>query len=164
MTKQKLYRVLITLAAVAVVLTLVWPHSFTTLLSGNEALIIACNEWTIAPDGTPDLSMHSYRIEADSPEYAQMKDVLSRYSYRKCLRTFVGNNVLTVKHPGVSLQLYPGENVIVFGGTAEIDVNTRIHRMGLFTSGRAQQLMEEIIAVLKDIPEETSKTNGGEHP
>ena len=62
------------------------------------------------------------------------------------------------------LQLFPGENVIVFGGTGEIDVNTRIRRMGLFGSGRAQQLMGDVLAFLEGVPETGSESNGGENP
>lgn len=162
--KKKWMRALITLAAVAIVLALVWPLSFTKLLCEDEPLLICCNEYTISPEGEPGIDMHTYRLESDSPAYAQIRQILSNYSYRRCLRTFVGDQVLEGNNPGYWLQLYAGENSVILGGTGEICVNTRIHRVGMFTSGRAQKLMREVIAVLADVPEETNganETNGG---
>lgn len=159
--KRKWVRVLITIAAIAIAFTLVWPLSFTKLLSEEEPLLICCNEFTISPEGEPGIDMHTYRLEPDSPAYAQIRQILSHYSYRRCLRTFVGDQVLDGNNPGYWLQLYAGENSVILGGTGEICVNTRIHRVGIFTSGRAQKLMREVIAALADVPEETNEANGG---
>lgn len=161
--KKKCIRVLITLSAIAVVLTFVWPLSFTALLATDTPLIVCCNEWRITEDGMPEIDEHTYTLAPDSQAYAQIREILSRFSYRRCIRTFVGDNVLEGKNPGYSLQLYSGENGICFGGTGEIDVNARIHRMGLFGSGRAEQLMSEVIAVLETVPEYDGEANGGEN-
>ena len=129
-----------------------WPLSFTALLKEDEPLWIACNEYTITPQGEADIAMHSYTLEADTDEYAQITEILSRYRYRRAVRTFIGDNVLEGENPGYNLQLYMGENSVILGGTGEIDVNTRIYRMGIWGSGDAQRLMEEIMEVLLEAP------------
>ena len=132
----------------------VWPLSFEALIRADEPLFVACHEWTVAEDGKPGIDLHSYTFEPDSPEYEAIVQILAGYSYRRCWRTFIGDNVLDGKNPGYSLQLYSGENSVVLVGTGEIDVNTRIYRMGLFTGRRSQAMMAEIRAVLDGAQED----------
>ena len=128
---------------------MLWPHSFVGLQPECDSVTILRSD--TAEDYSYTITKEIY--SADSPELAQIMDILSRYTYHRSLRTLAGANNTDGSHAGFWLHVYldHGNDRVDFtcGGTGEILIDGLAWRVGYWGDRASLAMMEELAAVLE---------------
>ncbi len=152
---RRLSFLLVLLALLAGVCSMLWPHSFADLQPECDSITL------IRTDTAEDYSLTQTReiYSADSPEFAQIMDILSRYTYHRSFRTLTKANNMEGNHAGFWLHVYldHGDERVNFtcGGTGEILIDGLVWRVGYWGDRASLPMMAELAAVLekKENPE-----------
>lgn len=152
---RRLSFLLVLLALLAGVCSMLWPHSFADLQPECDSITL------IRTDTAEDYSLTQTReiYSADSPEFAQIMDILSRYTYHRFFRTLTKANNMEGNHAGFWLHVYldHGDDRVDFtcGGTGEILIDGLVWRVGYWGDRAELAMMAELAAVLgkQDTPE-----------
>ena len=142
---NRLAAFLIPVALLAGVCYLLWPHSFADLQPECDSITL------IRTDTAEDYSLTQAReiYSADSPEFAQIMNILSRYTYHRSFRTLTKANNMEGNHAGFWLHVYldHGNERVDFscGGTGEILIDGLVWRIG----HAELAMMAELAAVLE---------------
>lgn len=156
--KRFLFQLIPILAAVAVlslVCYLLWPHSFAGLQPDCDSIIIFHTD--AAEDYSLTQTKEIYLV--DSPEFVQIMDILSRYTYHRSFRTLTKANNTDGNRSGFWLNVYldHGGDRLDFtcGGTGEILIDGIAWRVGYWGDRTELTMMAELAAVLEkqEIPE-----------
>ena len=127
---------------------MLWPHSFAALQPECDSITI------IRTDTAEDYSLTTTKetYSADSPEFAQIMDILSRYTYHRSFRTLMRANNIGGNHAGFWLHVYldHGDDRVDFtcGGTGEILID-KVWRVGYWGDRAELAMMDELAAVLE---------------
>ena len=149
--KQVFHRlafVLVLLALLAGICYMLWPHSFAALQPECDSITI------IRTDTAEDYSLTTTKetYSADSSEFAQIMDILSRYTYHRSFRTLTKANNVGGNHAGFWLHVYldHGNDRLAFtcGGTGEVLID-RVWRVGYWGDCAELAMMAELAAVLE---------------
>ena len=149
--KQVFHRlafVLVLLALLAGICYMLWPHSFAALQPECDSITI------IRTDTAEDYSLTTTKetYSADSSEFAQIMDILSRYTYHRSFRTLTKANNVGGNHAGFWLHVYldHGNDRLAFtcGGTGEVLID-RVWRVGYWGDRAELAMMAELAAVLE---------------
>ena len=133
---------------------MLWPHSFSDLQPECDSITI------IRTDDAEDLSYTTTKetYSADSPAFAQIMDILSRYTYHRSFRTLAGAHWMEGNHAGYWLDVYldRGDDRVDFtcGGTGEMLIDV-VWRVGYWGDRAELAMMAELAAVLEG--QETSE-------
>ena len=155
--KKKLILTALVLVVViiAVVLVLVWPLSFSNVISGKEDLrivIVEINDEVEYDNGLVNEYTREFVFSSDSTEFMQIQQILTGHSYRRSFRTYFSSDQSILLIRGEDdryyLELHSGESSINFGQTNEIKVNNRVYIIGYFGNDTAFSMMDEIKSVL----------------
>ena len=150
--KQVFHRlafVLVLLALLAGTCYMLWPHSFAALQPECDSITI------IRTDTAEDYSLTTTKetYSADSSEFAQIMDILSRYTYHRSFRTLTKANNVGGNHAGFWLHVYldHGNDRVAFtcGGTGEILIDGLAWRVGYWGDRAELAMMAELAAVLE---------------
>ena len=150
--KQVFHRlafVLVLLALLAGICYMLWPHSFAALQPECDSITI------IRTDDAEDLSYTTTKetYSADSPAFAQIMDILSRYTYHRSFRTLTKANNVGGNHAGYWLNVYLdyGDDRVDFtcGGTGEVLIDGLAWRVGYWGDRASLDMMDELAAVLE---------------
>ena len=152
---RRLSFLLVLLALLSGVCSMLWPHNFADLQPECDSITL------IRTDITEDYSLTQTReiYSADSPEFAQIMDILSRYTYHRSFRTLTKANNTDGNHAGFWLNVYldhGGDRVdFTCGGTGEILIDGLVWRVGYWGDRAELAMMDELAAVLEkqEIPE-----------
>ena len=156
--KLSLQRVIPAVAALlllAGVCYMLWPHSLAALQPECDSITI------IRTDTAEDYSYTTTKetYSADSPAFAQIMDILSRYTYHRSFRTLAGAHWMEGNHAGYWLDVYLdyGDARVDFtcGGTGEILIIDVVWRVGYWGDRAELAMMAELAAVLEG--QETSE-------
>lgn len=145
---RRLAFLLVLLALLAVACYLLWPHSFAGLQPDCDSVII------FRTDTAEDYSLTTTKetYSAGSPEFAQIMNILSRYTYHRSFRTLTGAHQMDGNHAGFWLHVYldHGNDRVAFtcGGTGEILID-RVWRVGYWGDRASLVMMDELAAVLE---------------
>ena len=140
---------LVLLALLAGVCYMLWPYSFADLQPECDSITL------IRTDTAEDCSLTQTReiYSADSPEFAQIMDILSRYTYHRSFRTLTKANNVGGNHAGYWLNVYldHGDDREDFtcGGTGEILIDGIVWRVGYWGDHAELAMMDELAAVLE---------------
>ena len=146
---RRLSFLLVLLALLASVCSMLWPHSFADLQPECDSITL------IRTDTAEDYSLTQTReiYSADSPEFAQIMDILSRYTYHRSFRTLTKANNMEGNHAGFWLHVYldHGDDRVNFtcGGTGEILIDGLVWRVGYWGDRASLPMMAELAAVLE---------------
>lgn len=146
---RRLSFLLVLLALLAGVCSMLWPHSFADLQPECDSITL------IRTDTAEDYSLTQTReiYSADSPEFAQIMDILSRYTYHRSFRTLTKANNMEGNHAGFWLHVYldHGDDRVNFtcGGTGEILIDGLVWRVGYWGDRASLPMMAELAAVLE---------------
>lgn len=146
---RRLSFLLVLLALLAGVCSMLWPHSFADLQPECDSITL------IRTDTVEDYSLTQTReiYSADSPEFAQIMDILSRYTYHRSFRTLTKANNMEGNHAGFWLHVYldHGDDRVDFtcGGTGEILIDGLVWRVGYWGDRASLPMMAELAAVLE---------------
>lgn len=146
---RRLSFLLVLLALLAGVCSMLWPHSFADLQPECDSITL------IRTDTAEDYSLTQTReiYSADSPEFAQIMDILSRYTYHRSFRTLTKANNMEGNHAGFWLHVYldHGDDRVDFtcGGTGEILIDGLVWRVGYWGDRVSLPMMAELAAVLE---------------
>ncbi len=146
---RRLSFLLVLLALLAGVCSMLWPHSFADLQPECDSITL------IRTDTAEDYSLTQTReiYSADSPEFAQIMDILSRYTYHRSFRTLTKANNMEGNHAGFWLHVYldHGDDRVDFtcGGTGEILIDGLVWRVGYWGDRASLPMMAELAAVLE---------------
>ena len=138
---------LVLIALLAGVCYMLWPHSFAALQPECDSITI------IRTDNAEDLSYTTTKgtYSADSPAFAQIMDILSRYTYHRSFRTLAGAHWMEGNHAGYWLDVYldRGDDRVDFtcGGTGEVLIDV-VWRVGYWGDRASLAMMAELSAVL----------------
>ena len=141
--------VLVLLALLAGACYMLWPHSFADLQPECDSITI------IRTDDAEDLSYTTTKetYSADSPAFAQIMDILSRYTYHRSARTLTKANNVGGNHAGYWLHVYldHGNDRVDFtcGGTGEVLIDGLAWRVGYWGDRAELAMMAELAAVLE---------------
>ena len=136
------------IALLAGVCYMLWPHSFAALQPECDSITI------IRTDDAEDLSYTTTKetYSADSPAFAQIMDILSRYTYHRSFRTLTGAHWMEGNHAGYWLDVYldRGDDRVDFtcGGTGEVLIDV-VWRVGYWGDRAELAMMNELAAVLE---------------
>lgn len=128
---------------------MLWPHSFAALQPECDSITI------LRIDTADDYSFITTKetYSADSPELAQIMDILSRYTYHRSFRTLAGANGTEGNHAGYWLDLYLDHdgNRVDFscGGTGEILIDGLAWRVGYWGDSASLAMMQELSDILE---------------
>ena len=146
---EKMKRILPVAVIVAMLLGLcymLWPHSFAGLQPECDSITLIC----VGSDND-GLTQETY--SSDSQEFAQIMDILSRYTYHRSLRTLAGANGMEDNHAGFWLHVYldHGNDRVDFtcGGTGEVLIDGLAWRVGYWGDRAELAMMDELAAVLE---------------
>ena len=140
---------LVLIALLAGVCYMLWPHSFAALQPECDSITII-----ITTDNAEDLSYTTTKetYSADSPEFAQIMDILSHYTYHRSFRTLAGAHWMEGNHAGYWLDVYldHGDDRVDFtcGGTGEVLID-KVWRVGYWGDRASLAMMDELAAVLE---------------
>ena len=146
---NRLAAFLVLVALLAGVCYLLWPHSFAGLQPECDSITI------LRIDTAGDYSLTQTReiYSADSPEFAQIMDILSRYTYHRSARTLTKANNVGGNHAGYWLHVYldHGNDRVDFtcGGTGEVLIDGLAWRVGYWGDRAELAMMAELAAVLE---------------
>ena len=141
--------VLVLLALLAGAGYMLWPHSFADLQPECDSITI------LRTDTAEDYSLTTTKetYSADSPEFAQIMDILSRYTYHRSARTLTKANNVGGNHAGYWLHVYldHGNDRVDFtcGGTGEVLIDGLAWRVGYWGDRAELAMMAELAAVLE---------------
>ena len=152
---RRLVFLLVLLALLTGICYMLWPHSFADLQPECDSITI------LRIDTAEDYSLTTTKetYSAASPEFAQITDILSRYTYRRSFRTLAKANNTGGNHAGFWLHVYldHGNDRVDFtcGGTGEILIDGISWRVGYWGDRASLAMMAELSAVLEkqEIPE-----------
>ena len=144
---RRLSFLLVLLALLAGACYMLWPHSFAGLQPECDSITL------IRTDTAEDYSLTTTEetYSADSPEFAQILDILSRYTYHRSFRTLAGAHWTEGNHAGYWLHVYldHGDDRVDFtcGGTGEVLIDS-VWRVGYWGDRASLSMMAELAAVL----------------
>lgn len=145
---NRLAAFLVLVALLAGVCYLLWPHSFAGLQPERDSITILRID--TAEDYSPITTKKAY--SADSAEFRQIIDILSRYTYHRSFRTLTKANNTDSNHAGFWLHVYldHGNDRVDFtcGGTGEILIDGIAWRVGYWGNQASLSMMAELVAVL----------------
>ena len=128
---------------VAVLFFFLWPLSFPTL---NEDVP---NITVIRMDASLNVETANKVFPRGSPEYEQVQQILSKYSYHRSILTYFADAFLKRNEGGYWIYLYLGkQGNIICSGTGSVMLNQRVYRMGLLGGGKSRSMMAEIQQLL----------------
>ena len=139
---------LVLIALLAGVCYMLWPHSFAGLQPECDSITL------IRTDTAEDYSYTTTKetYSADSPTFAQIMDILSRYTYHRSFRTLTKANNIEDNHAGFWLHVYldHGDDRVDFscGGTGEVLIDGLAWRAGYWGDRASLSMMAELAAVL----------------
>lgn len=144
---RRLAFLLVLLALLTGVYYMLWPHSFADLQPECDSITI------LRVDTAEDYSLTTTKetYSADSPEFAQIMDILSRYTYHRSFRTLMRANNIEGNHVGFWLHVYldHGNERVDFscGGTGEILIDGLAWRVGYWGDRTSLSMMAELSEV-----------------
>ena len=144
---RRLAFLLVLLALLTGVYYMLWPHSFADLQPECDSITI------LRVDTAEDYSLTTTKetYSADSPEFAQIMDILSRYTYHRSFRTLTKANNIEGNHAGFWLHVYldHGNERVDFscGGTGEILIDGLAWRVGYWGDRTSLSMMTELSEV-----------------
>ena len=145
---RRLSFLLVLVALLSGLCYMLWPHSFADLQPECDSITIR------RTDTAEDYSLTTKKktYSADSPAFAQIMDILSRYTYHRSFRTLAGAHWMEGNHAGFWLDVYldHGDDRVDFtcGGTGEILIN-KVWRVGYWGDRAELAMMDELAAVLE---------------
>ena len=146
---RRLALLLLLIALLAGACYMLWPHSFADLQPECDRVTI------LRTDTAEDYSLTTTKetYSADSPELAQIMDILSHYTYHRSVRTLTKANNVDGNHAGFWLHVYldHGDDRVDFtcGGTGEILIDGLAWRVGYWGDRASLAMMAELAAVLE---------------
>ena len=145
---RRLSFLLVLLALLTSICYMLWPHSFAGLQPECDSVTV------IRTDTAEDYSLTTTEetYSADSPEFAQIMDILSHYTYHRSFRTLAGAHWMEGNHAGFWLHVYldHGDDRVDFtcGGTGEVLIDS-VWRVGYWGDRASLAMMTELAAVLE---------------
>ena len=152
---RRLSFLLVLVALLSGLCYMLWPHSFADLQPECDSITIR------RTDTAEDYSLTTKKktYSADSPAFAQIMDILSRYTYHRSFRTLTKANNVGGNHAGYWLNIYLdyGDDRVDFtcGGTGEILIDGLAWRVGYWGDRASLSMMDELATVLNG--QETSE-------
>ncbi|MGM9537096.1 MAG: hypothetical protein ACI3VN_02055 [Candidatus Onthomonas sp.] len=149
---------LIGMLILALLAFFLWPIRLTDRLPEKGVILVTWREDLISADEgsaaiRPDMTCTNYRLEADSEEAAQMRDILSRYTCHRSWRTLIGDTIDGGGTDGwLFLMVYDekeGAEDLLSNGSGEIFLGGRIYHLGYWGDGQARAMQEEVRALLE---------------
>ena len=151
--KQVFHRlafVLVLLALLAGICYMLWPHSFADLQPECDSITLIRSGNDTGVDHAAPITEETY--SSDSQEFAQIMDILSRYTYHRSFRTLTDAHWMEGNHAGYWLDVYlnHGDDSVDFtcGGTGEVLID-RVWRVGYWGNRAELAMMAELAAVLE---------------
>ena len=150
--RLKIRRVISAVAALlllAGVCYMLWPHSFSDLQPECDSITI------LRVDTAEDYSLTTTKetYSADSAEFRQIIDILSRYTYHRSFRTLTKANNIEGNHAGFWLHVYldHGNERVDFscGGTGEILIDGLAWRVCYWGDRTSLSMMTELSEVFE---------------
>ena len=141
---EKAFALVTAAALFCFALYMLWPHSFAALQPDCDSITILCTD--TAEDCSLITTKETY--SADSPELAQIMDILSRCTYHRTFQTLTGANSTEGNHAGYWLDVYldHGDDRVDFtcGGTGEVLIDGLAWRIGYWGDRASLAMMQEL--------------------
>ncbi|WP_298484060.1 hypothetical protein [uncultured Ruminococcus sp.] len=132
-----------------------FPMSLGDHISENQALSAAVIVSHVTKKGKPDATSETYEVSPDSQEFEEITALLNAYTYHRNFRSLIPLGNYTMDRQTTTIILSAGDCCITLtdGGDLAIDnstdTGTRLYSIGYFGNGKAEQLCEEIQAILE---------------
>ena len=146
---RRLAFLLVLLALLAGICYMLYPYSFVKLQPECDSVTFLRSD--TAEDYSFTITKETY--SAGSPEFAQIMDILSRYTYHRSFRTLMRANNIENNHAGFWLHVYldHGNERVDFscGGTGEILIDGLAWRVGYWGDRASLSMMAELTEVFE---------------
>lgn len=146
--KKKITLFMSGLVLIAILLFFLWPLPFPNTVMDSAPLDILLVDFYVE-NSEAGINSTTYQFQPDSKEYRQIQEILSKYSFHRSLKTVFGNDFMSGNDVDYVLQLYSGEESIVFDGTNRVLVNNKAYRIGYWGNSTAWKMIDEIRDVLE---------------
>lgn len=140
------------LVIVVLLVSAVWlcPRSFADVGQNAQSVVVRFVANTLEHD------VVTYEFDAEDPMFSEILQVLNRYSYHLCLRSFLDTGHISDNKAGYwfMLDFYSepdkqGElREITMGGTGEVLVDAGIYHVGYWGNSKQLDMMEAFYALL----------------
>ena len=129
LSKSKIIIGIIVFILIILGIILLYPLPLDEIVSTDDGLsVIYMGDIRI--DEKSNIEYKKYYYEADSTEFKQIKQILSKYKYHRNMRSFRDISSFVGNDAGYLLRLYSGENSMVSNGTGEIMINNHVYNIG----------------------------------
>ena len=150
---RRLSFLLVLLALLTSICYMLWPHSFADLQPECDSItLIRIVDTTEDGSFIPTQEIYQETYSSDSAEFAQIMDILSRYTYHRSFRTLTRANNMEGNHAGFWFHVYldHGDDCVDFtcGGTGEVLIDS-VWRIGYWGDRASLSMMAELAAVLE---------------
>ena len=155
--KQHWKKLLLSGVVVVVAAVLLWPIPFPSLETGDDVSVTHSYFWidNTDPSGSLKQTHKSYLCSADPDTLAQLEDILSRYSYHRCLHTLFP--FLAVGSDGSHhLLFHLAGDLLVLTNHRHLYAGERIYCLGYLGDSTADTLVQELLETLETAPESVS--------
>lgn len=152
--KHKLRYIVLIAAALILAFLLAQPLSFAPLMEDCTSLSMTYIDMTLDSDG-PNMRNETYTFQSDEETFAQICDIMNRYSYHRAPLTnltdhFPGETFPSRNRAGYSLTIsFSGKDNdvqhLLLSGSSKIYVGSASYRM---VRSQAIDMMEEIRQVI----------------
>src|SRR5690606_6220104 len=127
-----------------------WPQSFTKVIDENAGAYLIHTERLFNERGTPilDSIKTEIYIEPGSDQFTDLKEILSKYSYHRSLKTYFGDPIINGRgNEKVMIDAYPDSISNI--GSKEILIGSRVYHLGYWGNKKAQAMISDIKAYIQ---------------
>ena len=127
------------------------PMSLGEAVTAEESNYAVTSILHRVTNGKIDNLSLSYDLPAGSGEAAAMAEILEKYTYHRCLRTPFSDGSMDGKGGSDhTILLSTTKEHIIFSGTGEILLGSRVYRTDYFGNKKGMKLVEEAAALLAE--------------
>ena len=146
---KKAFALMVVAALLCFACYIFWPHRFDMLQPDCDSITVFRID--TADDFSQTIRQESYC--ADSAEFEQIMEILSRYTYHRSFRTLVRANNMEDNRAGYWLRVYldRGDDRVCFtcGGTSEVSIDGLVWRIGYLENRSSLAMMKELSDILE---------------
>lgn len=146
MIKKRILFLVIILTIVSIIVYIFRPIPFGKEFSNANEITVIYRVNSIDKDGKYKPDMKSLTFYSNSTKFYEIKNIIEKYSYHKCLKTWINDGQLN----GVSYQILTNEKRIVITENSNIIIDSDFFRVGYFGNSKVKKMITELKDLLEN--------------
>lgn len=147
MTKKRYLFLVIVLLIIVIIIFIFRPIPFDEVFFNTDKmsvlyLVNSMKDGTIYPDSKV------LTFESNSAKFHQIKNIFEKYSYHKCFKTWINNEI---SHDvGTIYRIFANGSTILITENSYIEIDSNIYRVGYLGNFKAKKLITELKEILEN--------------